>query len=235
MEQKKVKRRSRIKKYLLVGLIAIIVLSIPAHFIWKNSGSGEWELSYDKPTRKVWSKKIPGQVWTQYKTYGQLEASMKTIVRFVRDPRAAEDAGVYDAQMIDSISPQLMYYSFKQKFLWPFKPREYVVKSNFVQDTLSKEIYTDFICFPDLVPREDNGCHRVEKMNNQWRFIPIGNGKVEYYYETDSEDPGGYFPYFLGNFMNEQIFIWLADNMQDILNKKSYQEASDLEYVLNVE
>lgn len=235
MEEKKKRKKRKFKIFLLIGIALLLLVSTIAHFVWTNSGSNEWKIIDDKNGVQVYTKKVPGDSWLKFKVTGHIDASMKSIVRFIRDPRAADDAGTYDAYMLDSINAELMYYSFKQKFFFPFKPREYIVQSNFRQDALTKAIYTDFIADPDKIPLDPkNGCFRVTKMNNQWWFNPAKNGKVEYVFISDAEDPGGNFPYFVANFVMSYIYVEAFAKMSEIIDKPQYKD-SNVDYVLDIE
>ncbi|MDR3046973.1 MAG: hypothetical protein LBU51_05070 [Bacteroidales bacterium] len=234
-EEKKSKKKGKLKKYLCVAIIFIALASIIAHFVWKASGSDQWDVISDKDGVKVYSMKTPGETWLKFKVTGKVNASMKTIVRFIRDPNAADDVGIYDTQLIDSISPQLIYYSFKQKFFFPFEPREYVVESNFHQDTITKAVYVDFIADPEKIPEDPNcGCFRVTKMNNKWLFTPYKNGDVDYEFVSVAEDPGGNFPYFIANIVMSIIYADAFAIMPETINKPKYQNAQ-IDYVRDYE
>ncbi len=235
MEENKKKKKGKFKKFFLIGTASLLLISVVVHFVWKSSGSDEWKIIDDKGGVQVYTKKVPGDPWLKFKVTGHVNASMKSIIRFIRDPRAADDAGTYDAYMLDSINSELVYYAFKQKYFFPFKPREYIVRSNFRQDTLTKTIYTDFIAEADKIPLEpENGCFRVTKMNNQWWFNPVGDGKVEYIFISDAEDPGGNFPYFLANFAMSLIYMEAFAKMPDLMDKPHYK-AGNVDYVMDVE
>lgn len=226
-------KKKRIGKILLIGLVAVVVVSMPAHFIWKKSGSGEWKLYSDKKGVKCYTMKTPGSVYLKFKSIGTLQSTMSSVIKLMRDPNAAEDVGCYDAHMIDSVSPELMYYTFKQNYFWPLKPREFVVKSDFIQNPETKAIVVTFNAAPDKIPPTKN-CYRIVKMNNEWRYTPVGNGQIKYEFTYNSVDPGGNFPYFLTNLMVKVFFPEGFYQMPKILAKEKYKDAR-VDYVKEAE
>lgn len=228
----KPKKKRRFLRYLGYGFGAISLVLIVWHFSWKYSGSGEWKFEHEIDGTKVYSLKTPGVSLQQYKIIGQFDAKLGPIMKVMRDPDACDDVGCFDSKIIDDTDyPKFVYYTFKYPAPKPFKPREFVVKSEFRQDPVSKEIYVDFQAATDLIPQSDC-CVRVTKMHNKWMFRPLENGKVEVEFIINA-DLGGSIPYFLLNArMNSNIHTNVPE-IQEVLDREEYQDIK-IDYVLEV-
>ncbi|MBL6449566.1 hypothetical protein JMN32_24855 [Fulvivirga sp. 29W222] len=229
------------------GMIALIVVEVllvifiiaSSHSLWKNSGSGEWKLKSDKKGMRVYTLKNPGETWLKIKIIGRLKARLASILTLMRNPDAADDVGMFDSYYIDGwdpdkdgVDPKLVYYTFKQKLFPPFKHREFVVKSEFSQDPVTKEMKFNFVAAPDKLPFNKR-YHRVTEMHNRWKYTPLENGEVEYEFIYDAVDPGGNFPYALANWLIPAMLPFAFAKMPKILDKEKYRNAK-MDYVQEV-
>lgn len=223
----------KILMFLMFSLLAIFAVLVVMHFVWKNSGSDQWELEKTIDGTQVYSLKSPGSVLKKYKVIGQFKAKLGPIMKVMRDPSACDDVGCYESYIIETVEyPRLVYYTFRYPMPSPFKPREYVVLSEFHQDDKTKEIYVDYKSAVDKLPPNDC-CVRVTHMHNIWKFIPQENGNVQVEFIMD-HDPGGFVPYFLVNMgMSEEIHSNIPD-LQEVLDKEKYKNAK-VDYVQEVE
>lgn len=218
---------------LVIEAFLLIVIFTLAHFLWKSSGTGEWKLKIDKKGVKVYTLKVPGETWIKIRVTGKLKARLGSILTLMRNPDAAEDVGMFDSHYIDGSDPKLVYYTFKQKLFFPFKVRDFVVKSEFSQNPVTKEMHFNFVAVPDKLPLNKK-CYRITKMHNTWRYTPIGNGEVEFEFVYNAVDPGGNFPYFLANWMMPLILPFAFAKMPETLKKEKYRDAK-VDYLLEVE
>lgn len=224
----------------LIEVLLLVFILTSTHSIWKKSGSGEWKLKSDKKGMKLYTLKVPGETWLKIKIIGRLNAKLKSILTLMRNPDAAKDVGMFDSHYIkgwdpklDGVDPKLVYYTFKQKLFPPFKHREFVVKSEFSQDPVTKEMKFNFVAAPDKLP-VNKRYHRVTEMHNKWRYTPLQNGEVEYEFIYDAVDPGGYFPYALANWLIPSMLPFAFSKMSKILDKEKYRNA-EVDYVQEVD
>ncbi|EZH71971.1 hypothetical protein ATO12_04960 [Aquimarina atlantica] len=219
----------------LAEVLLLTFILTSAHSLWKKSGSSQWKLKSDKKQMKVYTLKIPGEKLLKIKIVGRLKSiRLASILTLMRNPDSAEDVNMFDSHYIDdSMYPELVYYTFKQKVFPPFKVREYVVKSEFSQDPVSKEMKFNFVGVPDKLPINKR-YHRVTKMHNKWRYTPLKNGEIEYEFIYDAEDPGGYFPYALANWLIPSMLPFAFAKMPKILDKEKYRNAV-VDYVREVD
>ncbi|RZK10538.1 MAG: hypothetical protein EOO43_20150 [Flavobacterium sp.] len=229
------KPKSRMKtffKFLMIFLVVIAIAGVASHFAWKQSGSNQWELEHEINGVKVYSLKAPGAVLKLYKVVGRFQAKLGPIMKVMRDPAACDDVGCYESYIIEKPDyPRFVTYTFRYPMPSPFKPREYVVLSEFHQDSTTKEIYVDYKTVTDKLPLSDC-CVRVPHMHNKWRFTPMENGDVQVEFIMD-HDPGGFVPYFVVNAgMSESIHTNIPE-LQAVLDKDKYKDAV-VEYVQEV-
>lgn len=214
-----------------IALLAVILASM--HARWKSAGSGEWKLRTNKNGMKLYTLKVPGEIWLKIRIVGRLKARLASILTLMRNPDAAQDVGMFDSYYLDGSDPKLVYYTFKQKLFPPFKHREFVVRSEFSQDPVSKEMKFNFVAAPEKKPFNKR-YHRVTKMHNRWRYTPLESGEVEYEFIYDAVDPGGYFPYALANWMIPAMLPFAFSKMPKILSKEKYLNAQ-VDYVQEVD
>lgn len=229
-------KKGRLRKFgriLLIVFLALGVIAVIAHIEWKQSGNGQWVLAKQVNGTSIYTLKAPNTAMLKLKVTGKYHSKLSSMIKLMRDPHAGNDVGVYDSYIIDSISPALIYYSFKQNLFFPYKPREYVVKSEFSQDPATKAVFTNFVSAPDKLP-ENDCCFRVKRMNNVWKFTPQPNGDLAYEFTFDADDPGGNFPYFLANLVMPIMIVDVFNNkMPDILKQDKYVNAQ-VDYVNNL-
>lgn len=224
---------SVLKKVALFLLAGIFVVSLTSHFIWQYSGSGEWELLHTKDGVTVHRLKEPGDPYLKFKMQGQFHGSLQSIMMVMRDPKACDEVGCFDSEILKVDEyPRYQYYKFKYAYGTPFKDRQYVVRSEFRQDPVTKEIYTDFKSVPDFIP-EDNCCVRVQHMHNIWEFKPLDNNVVEVRF-TMNEQPGGLVPYFIFNEVNQNSIHRNVEWLQEIIDMDKYKNAT-VDYVQEYE
>ncbi|TQV86005.1 hypothetical protein [Aliikangiella coralliicola] len=224
------KPKKLVRKFLLYGLLSIIVILFISHWVWKSSGTGEWEFVHEIDGVVVHSMKEPGSVIMKYKVNGKFKSSLSGIMKLMRDPDSCEDVGCNESYIIDKEDyPRFVHYTFRYDMPDPFLPREFVVLSEFHQDPESKEIYVDYKAAVDKLPPNDC-CVRVTHMHNIWKFKPLGNGEVEVEFIMDNH-PGGMLPYFLVNAEFTDTMHLEIPALQEILDKKEYQ-AAKVDYVM---
>lgn len=214
--------------------VAALIVAVVAHFIWKSSGSNQWELDKEIDGVKVYSLKTPGSVLKKFKIEGVFRSKLAGIMKVMRDPNTCDDVGCVESYVIDKTGyPQFMHFTFKYPMPFPFKTREYVVLSEFRQDAQTKAIYVDFKAAPDRIPPNDGCCIRVRHMHDIWQYKPLPNGDVQVEFILDI-DLGGYVPYVLTNFLFADAVSKDIPDLQKILDTEEYQNAV-VDYVMEVD
>ena len=187
-------------KFLLGSCVALAVLLTGAHFMWKASGTGEWNLVMEKDGVKIFERKQPGDTIKTYRAETRIKSTMVRAVGSMMDRTveacAAWNAGCVSGQEVEPWNEQERYYIhfFHMNSPAPMAPREFLLRAQFTPDAQDQSVFIQYTAMPDKLPLNDC-CHRVTRMNNSWKFTPIANGEldVEFYQDLDAGIP--YFVY----------------------------------------
>ncbi|MFZ5638602.1 MAG: hypothetical protein ACOY82_18645 [Pseudomonadota bacterium] len=213
----------RIAKFALYAVLSAVAAYVVAGWIWRFSGSNQWEFMEEKNGVKVYSLKSPGSDSLQVKGVMRMRTTLAGLVAFMQDPTVCDDVGCTHSRMFERVDDQVQYYTFRYDFpLW-FKPRDFVVKGQFHQNPKTREVVLEFDAEPDKLPLQDC-CFRIADMNNTWRFIPLGNGEVEVQY-TMNMDEGGFLPHLLLNNVRPGVMTGLMPELPRLVDKPKYQTA----------
>ena len=219
--------KKKVKKFLLFGILSLIVILFLSHWIWKSSGSNQWELERDEKGVKIYTLKSPGSSLIKVKAIRRVQSKLAGLVKLMADPDSCDDVGCYESKLIERIDSLSGYFTFRIDLPFPFDTREFVTIVLFSQTPQSKKYEVNIIAAPNKIPRNEC-CVRVTHMHNIWRFTPLENGEFEVEYILDF-DAGGSMPYFLANLAPDEVYTFFL-NLQEILNKEKFQNAK-LDYV----
>ncbi|HEU4888430.1 MAG TPA: hypothetical protein VFV49_11115 [Thermoanaerobaculia bacterium] len=208
-------RLRRVGKYFLIVVAFLAVAAVSAHFIWKYSGSSQWEPLRESGGIKLYTLKAPGTTLNQIKGVTRVRSTLTDAMSLAQDPDVCEWAHCYEAKMFHRVNERLQYYTFRWDYPFNFRPREFVVKQQFSRIPETKALFQEVIAAPDTLPPNDC-CFRVRTMHNTWRFTPIGNGELEIEYIINADDG---FPYPLANLGGPQFMHSILSKMQMILDK----------------
>jgi hypothetical protein len=214
----------RIAKYLLSALCAGVVIALAASWIWSYSGSNQWEFLAEKDGVKGYTLKAPGVDLEQVKGVIRVRTTLSRLVKFMQDPTVCDDIGCVESRMIERVDDQVQYYYFRFEMPPPLETREFVVKAQFHQDPRTKQVVLEFDATPDKVPA-DPCCFRVTKMNNTWKFTPVGNGEIEIEYIVNM-DEAGVLPKFMINSEHRGLVFDALPMIEEWANRDKYKDAS---------
>ncbi len=214
----------RIANVVLVLSVTLVALYFVASWIWRFSGSNQWELVGERKGVKVYSLKAPGADLTQVKGVVRVRASLATLVKFMQDPDLCKDLGCKNSIVVKRVDDQLQYVSFRYNLPFPFRARDFVVRTEAYQNPHTKEVLLEFAAAPDKAPPNDC-CFRVTDMNNTWRFTPVGNGLVEIEYIQNMNE-GGFLPNLLLNRMRPKVLFAVLPRLQRFAERERYRNAS---------
>ena len=215
------KSRGRVRKslkLLLYGAAALVAIAIVAHLGYTYSGSAQWENLGVRDGVTVYSMKSPGASLRTFKAVWKIRSTLTKFAMFAQDETL--DLGNYGVREFDQDDKTHVIYSvWKHDFPWPFKPREFVTRNEFSQDSKTKAFLYKVIAAPDKVP-PDECCHRIAVMNNSWLLTPLGNGEISVEWIVDM-DVG--LPYFVTNPMLADVMYSFAPQVQKLLDaEKNY-------------
>jgi len=211
-------------RFFLGGCIALAVLLTGAHFAWKASGTGEWKLVMQKEGVNIYERKQPGDTLKTYRAETRIKSTLARAVGAMMD-RTVEacaewNAGCVSGQEVEPWNEHERYYIhyFRMNSPAPMAPREFLLRAQFTPDADDKSVFIQYTAMPDKLPLNDC-CHRVTRMNNSWKFTPLGDGEldVEFYQDLDAGIP--YFVYNLAapGFVYDGLAL-----LPKLVNKEKY-------------
>jgi hypothetical protein len=213
----------RFFKVLLRAVVSLVALCFIAGAVWKFSGSNRWEYVGEKNGVKVYSLKEPGSDLTQTKAVLRVHSKLARLVKFIQDSESCVEFGCKDSHTLERVDDQLEYDYFRADLPFPFKPREYVIRTQFFQNPNTKEVLMEVAAAPDKIP-PNHCCLRVTQMNNTMRLTPLGNGQIEVEYIVKQND-GGFLPHFLLNWMRPKVMFYGLPKLQGYLDKEKFRDA----------
>lgn len=217
-----------IGKVLAYGGVLAVAALIVAHFVWKYSGSGEWELMRDRKGVQVYTRKTPGSVLKDIKCVRRVKTTLSGAVAAMTSTKtedcAAWHPGCVAEKTIQPWNPQQLTYLqlYSSKYPSPMAPREFLIGAKVTQNPQTKAVLVDFQAQPEAIPANDC-CVRISVLHNTWQFTPLDDGevKVELTMHTDPE-----LPYFIYNrFAPFGIYGFFNRGLQKYLHKPEFQQA----------
>ncbi|HEX6160166.1 MAG TPA: hypothetical protein VF111_08370 [Thermoanaerobaculia bacterium] len=188
--------------------------------LWRFSGSSEWELVSQSKGAKVYVLKSPGSDLRQVKGVVRVKSTLSAAVAWMQDANACKKLGCFENR-VERVDAQMEYEHFRFKMIKPFQPRDFILRADFHQLPSTKEVLVEYVAAPERSPLNDC-CVRVTRMNNTWRFTPVGNGELEAEY-TMNMDWGGFIPNPLQNLAQPKYMQRQLLKMQSTLDP--YQTA----------
>jgi hypothetical protein len=216
-------RMKRLARGLFVGSVSLVALSVVASLIWKFSGSNQWELVGERNGVKVYALKSPGEDLEQIRAVARIHSTLAGLVKFMQDPDVCDDISCYESRILERVDDQMLYTTFRFNYPFPFRPREFVVRAHFYQNPGTKEVLLEYAATPDKLAPNDC-CFRITRMNNTWRFTPLGNGEVEIECQLNM-DEGGFMPSFLLNQVRTKMLFAALPGIGKLVRKPKYQQA----------
>jgi hypothetical protein len=215
-------RAKKVSRALLLGGVSLLALLSVARFIWVASGSNQWEFFGEKNGIKVYTLKAPGVDLIQAKGVFRVHSSLAGVIKLLRDPNTCKDLGCVESYDIERVDDQLEYSHFRINLPPPFRPRDFVIRSQVYQSPNTGEVIVEIAAAPGKAPL-NNCCVRVNTMNNTWRLTPLENGQVEIEYVLNMNE-GGFIPDILLNTSHPKTLFNLGI-VETLLNKEKLQTA----------
>ncbi|CAB3765850.1 hypothetical protein [Paraburkholderia humisilvae] len=220
-----IRRRTRLRKYVLYGVPLLIALAVVAHWTWVASGSNEWRLAKDEDGVQLWTLKTPGSGLLLVKAHTRIKSSLDGMVKLLEDLNSCVDAHCYDGAVIEHLpmvpGRYAAYVTFKFD-ITGLKTRQYVLLQEHSQDPRTGAMTIHILAAPDRLP-PDPCCVRIAHLNNTWRLRPLPDGELDIEFTQDT-DLGG-LPDVLANVALTAGTYQILRGMQDLMNMNKYRNA----------
>lgn len=213
----------KVLKIAWIGAVSLASLYCVGRLAWRFSGSNQWELVGDKNGVKVYSLKEPGNDLLQVKGVVRVRSTLASLVKMSQDESFCKETGCLDSRVLDWVDDQVQYGYFRYDLPFPWRPREFVVRTWTYQNPRTKEVLMKVSAVPGMLP-PNPCCFRVTDMNNTIRFTPVGNGQVEVEYVQHLNE-GGFIPDWLLNVARGRLMLSGLPQLQHIVDRDKYQNA----------
>lgn len=216
-------------------LFFLVIAGVITHFMWVRSGSNEWKQVMERDEVVVHSLKAPGSFVLQLKATKRMRTKLGGLISAMQDVDAMCSEGCYEAivvNRVDSPTSQVVYTYSLFDMPFPLTDREWVLENKFRQDPDTYEIIYKIDAVPYLVPPKD-GFVRITHFDNEWRFIPVGNGEVDVEWYMDMSY-GGYVANLFHNLVIPNIMPESMHEIERIVQNEKYQNAK-FEFVTEVD
>ena len=224
------KRKGRIRRFLLRSLLVLVTALFVAHYAWKYSGSGLWEKEGERKGVTIYSLKRPGAVIKKYKAVFKIHSRISRFVMWASDtnPPAKHsmrrEAGLYDLKVLEQHADlRATWAAWKVPFGPYLSPREFIARSQFSQDPVTKKLSYTVTGEPDRLPPNDC-CVRIPHMINAWTLTPLKNDEIEVEWFVDM-DLGGAMPYFAQNTFMPKGMYGFGAKLQLFIEQDKYRNA----------
>lgn len=224
-------KTKRILKFLfraaLTFALAAIVLGTIAHFVWKYSGSNQWEKIGQRKNVTVYALKQPGSSIKKFKAVWTVHGRLSSFVAWASDIQGDtmhKKHGLRNLRVLKRQGEKVIWTAYQQPIVEFLDMREWVIRTEFAQDPKTKTVLYTVNGVPDMIP-PDNCCVRIPVMNNSWTLIPKKNDEVQVEWYCDM-DLGGSVPYLVQNQVMPDGMFNFASRVESYLHKDKYKNAT---------
>jgi hypothetical protein len=214
------KKSRQTLKIAAATLLGIFVISTIAQYVWLSSGSAEWNFKEERNGIRIWTQKVPNNPLLKGRAQFRVRSTLGGITRVVFDPEVHRVNHMDNAVALEEVRSARYYSVFNtltQVMPWPFKTREFVLSSQYLQDPKTKAIEFNAMAAPNKIPASDC-CVRLVHVHNRWSATPRGNGEVDFEFYWDI-DWGGGMPYVLQNALLPGALYKAMSDFRNLMEK----------------
>ncbi len=160
---------------------------------------GRWTLESDKDGIKIYTREVRGSKLKQVRAVVSVHASMQTVVRALTDyPNYYKWMNnVTESYVVDHPADSVHYVYRFEDAPWPVQNRYHVDKMS----VDARETFTtvEFKSMPNYIDKSGEAIE-IQRYEGSWKVSEITNNECQIEYILD-ENPGGYVPEWLVNYM----------------------------------
>lgn len=185
----------------------------------------KWSLALNQRGVKVYTRKIEGIDFKEFKGVVTIETSLASLVALVMDANAAPNwmKNCSQSQVLKQTSSREATFYSLSRAPWPVKDRDSIIHHLISQDPETRIVTIKQTSKPDTI-KEKKGVIRVKRIEGAWQFTPQKEGTVEVVYQVLS-NPGGAIPAWLVNTMVVSQPYETLLKMQKVVLRDKYQQA----------
>lgn len=211
--------RQYLSKFCALGLVALALATAQA---------GAWELVYSAQDLSVQRRDYAGSDLDEIRGVVRVKATLNAVMALLKDADFNRD-WVYrsgGARILqDTGYPQAYVYGIVDA-PFPMSDRDTVVRFDYQQDPVTREITITITNFPDFIPPEVN-LVRVPQFGGYWHLRPEPGGWVEVTYQVYG-DPGGWIPVWVAN---RAALVSVQETLRNMISVVGRYEGANSEFV----
>ena len=175
-----------------------------------------WDLQLDKNGVQIYTQDWPGSSFVAVKTVQIIQSSLSNIMGNFLDISAFPEwvKDMEHAELLEDFNEHKQRTIYMHMGLpWPLKDRDVIIQQTLAQDPVSYEVTLAEQKRVGLLA-EKNGVIRIPSVNSEFVLTPLSEGGVRMIWQGHNE-PGGFIPSFLVNWMIENIFYDSSLSMRE--------------------
>jgi hypothetical protein len=195
--------------------------------LWAGeSNKAKWTLAKDKRGIKVFTRKVKGIDFKEFKGVMTVKTSLTSLVALLRDAKSMHTwmANCTRVQVLEQISDQETYTYTLSKAAWPVMDRDAILHNVIFQDKRTLVVAIKQTGKPDHIAHKKN-IVRIKRIESVWQFTPKQDGFVEVVYQALSDPSGTLPPWLVNSAVVSQPYGTLL-KLRNVIKKKPYQEAT---------
>jgi hypothetical protein len=182
-----------------------------------------WETVFDADGVSVWQRPYADSPLLEVRGEIEVRASLNALMALLRDADYNRH-WVYrsgGATILDMSDYEQAYVYGVVDAPFPMRDRDTVVRFDYHQEPVTREITINITNAPDRVPPAD-GLVRVPDFGGFWKLQPAENATVKVIYQVHG-DPGGWVPVWIANLAAARSVIRTLQNLPAALER--YRDA----------
>lgn len=201
--------------YLLNITLLLLTLNTPS----------EWKLEKDKDGIQVYTRVKEGYKLKEFKAITTLDVNINSAVALVRDQEVVHEwyNHVKSGESVEELDERRSIVYLHLDFPFPATDRDLIAKFDYSQDPETKVVNSVVVGVPDYLPEQD-GLIRMKELAGSWKFIPLGQDRVQVEYQFYA-DPGGNLPVWAINMFIVDDPYKSLKRMQNYVKKDKYKDA----------
>jgi ribosome-associated toxin RatA of RatAB toxin-antitoxin module len=160
---------------------------------------GGWTLESDKDGIKIYTRAVRGSKLKQIRAVVDVHASMATVVRTLTDYQNYHKwmNNVTESYVVDHPADSVHYVFRYEDAPWPVQNRYHVDKR--ILEMEEKSATVQFKSMPNYIDKSAEAIE-IQRFEGHWKVSEIARDECQIEYILD-ENPGGYVPQWLVNYM----------------------------------
>jgi ribosome-associated toxin RatA of RatAB toxin-antitoxin module len=186
-----------------VFLFLILVFCMATTAVSATGGGdvvhGGWTLESDKDGIKIYTREVRGSKFKQIRAVVSVQASMETVVRTLTDyPNYHKWMNnVTESYVVDQPADSIHYVFRYEDAPWPVQNRYHVDKMILAMHEKSATV--EFKSLPNYIDKSGEAIE-IQRFEGSWKISEVAGNECQIEYILD-ENPGGYVPQWLVNYM----------------------------------